>query len=204
MKVLFDSAPFAVLAQHGGPNGREHDDDSGIIDRLKLCALLADGFLILPEIFYELYTFIDAAFNARMPLPGLQDLRKVMASPLFTQLPREASSPEQESEEARIRDWLMMDSRRAARPVGTLVDSKLLATARRLGNPIYTMDRRIATFGGKMPPEWCAPCPFDVEQLRNVSFNEVFDISAPLRAVYRDTYARFQQSRRKLPAPWPV
>lgn len=189
MKILLDSSPLAELAL-ADPGPTKVD----VVNRLKLATLLAEGFLLHPGVQFELSRFIQvvSASSSRRSIGGIEDLETLLTSPLVSTIAPDVGGVDTQEE----RDVLARLRHRQPRShslLRVMIDAKLIAAAQRLNCPIYTLDRSMTAFGGQLPPQWYAPVPFDVSALRTVSFSELVDLSAPLRAVYQATYQRFRE-----------
>ena len=87
----------------------------------------------------------------------------------------------------------MLQSEGLTHPNSVEHDARLILTAKTLSLPILTMDKDIIVMAGEAISELEVPFPFDVDAIDEIELDELIDLAAPMRNLYRKAFIRLNE-----------
>lgn len=171
-------------------------------DQVKLATLTCDQFYVTGATLAEFEALLRRSRAAEDPrfMNALRDLQRLFSRDHFSVIDvRSLVDGQTDNLRATLRELETIAAPFTHHRHQLLLhDALLIVVSDATGVPILTMDRKIHRLAPKRIFEVAAPLPFDLEALRAVPFADAFDLSAPLRSVYRQAIDRFRAKARAL------
>ena len=178
--------------------------------RLRIAALTTDEFLVTPSTLNELEQFFKA-FSKRLKEGKnffqserieINDklLRKVIDSKRI-RITDEKLSLESPEIKKRLDDTFSKFNQitpNIRSRMANFHDAVLILTSEALSIPILSADRRIRLLAPKPEIELSVPFPFDTDVLKEVSIDELMELSSPLRQIYKTAFSTLKNQASQL------